>query len=271
MPVHFNSIINEYDNDSINLKSLLLAGIIENDLDNADNVYGSKNKKKFTATKYIIDNDNNEKIGKSVITIMVNHKKKINEILDIDLTLLNESYVQLFFDEKLIESTEANEYYDVHTIDNEVHFQIETVNRCTVEEENIVDTIQKVYLSAFPFKLSIFNTIDDFNKEYGFAKPIKIRDTELEVHGYSEEMVGVGGFFTENMDEICSFIIGKIISFDDINAIIGGIKLSFTIIRIRTAFGIIPVAASRDVFDLSNMSKGKVLAMLADIKADFIK
>lgn len=47
--------------------------------------------------------------------------------------------------------------------------------------------------------------------------------------------------------------------------------ISFIIIKVDTAIGTIPIAASREQFDLRNLSVGKTICMLTDVKADFQK
>ena len=262
MPVHLDSIVNE--SDEIQYK--LLDGILKNDLEVPDSVCVSKDEKKVAATKFFV-NDKKEKIGKTVVTFMNNNKSP--ELLDIDLTLLSEKPIKLFFEKRLDASSEANEYYDV--ISDEKHFQIETVNRCSVEDESIEGCEREVYLSAFPFQLDVYDSVDGFNKKVGLDKPIKSGDFELEIQGFAEDFVGVGGVFLDNLDVICSVMIGIVESFKDMKIIIGGNEFEIVLIQLKTGIGIIPVIASRKVFDLTRLDKGKTIVMLADIMADFVK
>jgi hypothetical protein len=39
-----------------------------------------------------------------------------------------------------------------------------------------------------------------------------------------------------------------------------------TIIQLETKIGIIPVASSREIFDLSKLEKDKIIVMFADVK-----
>ena len=271
MPVHFNSFLNYDIEGEKDLSKKIFSGILSNDLENPDDVFVNKSKDRLTLTKYIINLNNNKKVGKTVITIKIDKKNEINELVDIDLTLLNNKPITLLFEEKLDPSSEANEYYLVNTED-EIYFQIETVNRCTIESKNIENTKQSVYLSAFPIKFDIYNNVNEFNEEIGF-KPTKVKGTDTEVSGFADNFTGVGSIFLENPtdDDTSSLIIGKVHSFEDINTIIGGEKCSFTIIKLKTAFGILPTIVSKSTFDLSNLSKDKTVVMLVDIKADFLK
>ncbi|MCL2739982.1 MAG: hypothetical protein FWE47_02140 [Oscillospiraceae bacterium] len=264
MPVHFNSFVGK-DKD----ESKLLSSIVTKNIEKSDEVFGSREKQVFHATNYFIDEKTKEKIGKIVITIL--GREKTNEIVDLDITLLSENAVELNFLEKLDKSSEANEYYEVSTIDDERHFQIETVNRYSLEQSDIENTKQTVYLSLFPFQLNLYDNIKEFDKEFGFAEPIKVGETDMHVHGFAEDMVAVGGLLSGNLDEPSSFVIGKVKDFADVIAVMGEVPVSFTIIRVDTAMGEIPVAASREQFDLKELAAGKTICILADVKADFKK
>ena len=174
----------------------------------------------------------------------------------------------LHFEEKLQQSSEANEYYEVVTHDG-LHFQIETVNRYSLKQEEIFGTDQNAYLSAFPFQMDLYNSEYELNKALGFKKTIEVANTGMKISGYSTKMMAVGGIFTGKIDEPSSFIIGEIEDFRDVTLNIANINVNFTIIYLNTAIGIIPVAVHKENFDLSKLQKGNILAMLADVKADF--
>ena len=263
MPVHFDSIMkNEEKENSVFL------GIVKKDLDNPSDVFINGTKEIIIITKDIFNKDDMEIIGKEVITTKLSKDEDSYEILDVDLELLNENKITLEFDSKLKESSDSNEYYNVHTVDNNIHFQIETVNRYQIEDKDIVNKIKDVYISAFPFVLSIFSTMEEVNKALGFLKPIKVKELNLDVKGYSEEFVGNGDIF---VGHISSLIIGRVVSFSSVNAIIGEELVPFTLIKVKTSIGIIPVAASKEAFDLSNLEEDKLILMIANVKADFVK
>ncbi len=48
-----------------------------------------------------------------------------------------------------------------------------------------------------------------------------------------------------------------------------GDKVNFLIVGVDSGMGTIPVAMSRECFDLEELAVGKVLEIRADIKADF--
>lgn len=89
-----------------------------------------------------------KKIGKVVITLIV--RPDNIELVDTDVVLLSDHKTKLHFEEKLEESSEANEYYMVYDLEQEKHFDIEIVDRYTISED-IENKEKDVYLSAFPF------------------------------------------------------------------------------------------------------------------------
>jgi hypothetical protein len=133
-------------------------------------------------------------------------------------------------------------------------------------EKEIHNTEVEAYISAFPFRLTVFDNIEEFNNFAGFENPIKIGNTEYTVNGYSETMLAVGGAVNSDINEPCSFIIGKVKGYKDIKTTIGEIPITMTIIKLETEIGIIPVASSREIFDLSKLEKDKIIVVFADVK-----
>lgn len=260
MPVRLNSIVSS---DKI---EKVFFNIVAKDLDKIEDVFVTDDKLKCNCVKYIIDKITGAKIGRIVFTIKTNEKEKCNELLDVDITLLNDNYAELCFECRYEESSDANEYYQVSSSDG-FHFEVETVGRYRVPIE-ILKTKQKVYLSAFPFQLNIYDTIEELNKDMGFEKPIQTPIKELSCSGYAKNFMGSGTMFI-NSNEISSFIIGTVESFRDVIAIIGDMEVPFTIVNLKTGVGNMPVAVSKDVFELNGISKNKVIMMLCDLKAEF--
>ena len=79
-----------------------------------------------------------------------------------------------------------------------------------------------------------------------------------------------GGLFDpeKKEDESYSFIIGKVVSYRDVEIAFGETVLPFVLAQVETGLGIIPVSMGREVFDLSELEIGCIIAMNADIKAD---
>lgn len=264
MPVHFNSFIADREEE---LEKNLFANIISKYTQDAEDIFVSNDKKCIHMTNYFKDVHTGEKIGKVVITLIV--KENAIEIVDIDITLLSKNKIKLHFEEKLKESSEANEYYEVFDPEDERHFDIETVNRYTLQEDEIEGTDQEVYLSCFPFQLEVFDDEEHLNESFGFSKKeIDIPGIGKQVLGMAPDMMAVGSVMT-GKDEPSSFIIGKIKDYRDVEVNIADIIIKFKIINLITAVGEIPVAAHEENFDLRKIEKGKLIGMITDVKADF--
>ena len=149
---------------------------------------------------------------------------------------------------------------------------METVNRHVIAE-NLIDTEREVYVSAFPFALSVYEDMDAFDVWAGFKKDISVRDTGLKVDGFSEQFMMPGGMTNPNKrsDETYLFVVGKVVSFKDVEIAFGKNVIPFVLAWVDTALGVIPVPMSREVFDLEKLEVGSVVAMNADIKADVAK
>lgn len=265
MPVHFNSFIADKEEE---LKNKLFSSIVTKYTQDAEDVYASDDKKKIHMSNFIREVTTNEIMGKVVITLIVNDEVHELQIVDVDITLKNDNISTLQFENKLDPSSEANEYWDVISEDG-AHFQIETVNRYSLNKDTIVNTNQKVSLSVFPFQLDLYENEDELNKALGFEKPVQVADTGMMVKGFSSKMMAVGGVFTGKFNEPCSFIIGEIEYYRDVTLNIADVNIDFTIVYINTAIGIMPVATNRKNFKLDQLKKGNLLATLADVKADF--
>lgn len=146
---------------------------------------------------------------------------------------------------------------------------METVNRYVVDGE-LIDTEREVFISAFPFSLSVYADMDTFNEWAGFKKDAKVRGTDLKLAGFSDKFIMPGGVLNSNKrhDESYSFVIGRVVSFRNVEVSFGETVLLFVLSQVDTALGVIPVPMSRDVFDLENLEVGCIVAMNTDIKAD---
>ena len=261
MPVHFNSFIADKDEK---LRTDLFADIVSKYLDEPDDVFVSEDKKNIHMTKFFKDVKTKKNIGKVVITLIV--REDNIELVDTDITLLSDNKVKLHFEEKLEQSSEANEYYVVYELEGEKHFDVETVNRYCIDKD-IEGTEQDVYLSAFPFQLELFENEDEMNKALGLGKEIDVPGIGKKVFGMDPTMMSVGRVMT-NATEPCAFIIGKVKNYKDVTVDIAGHTIKFIIIDLETGTGIMPVAVHEENFDLSKLKKGILLVMVADVKAD---
>ena len=264
MPLHLNSLANT--NEDLNAE--LLAHILGPAFEATNRGFAAKDDLHFVGSSDMVDEKTGEVVGYFIYTIWTNLKEQRNEILDLDIILFNEKTTPIRFLHKLPSSSDSNEYYDAETYGTEQHFQLETVCRYAVSEE-ILDTVRDVYISAFPFELSVFDNISAFNEFIGFKQPHPIGDTGLTTAGLSETFLAPGSLFSsKNDDDAYSYVVGTVESFKDVSVKFGKTNIDFTIAQVKTAFGIIPVAMGRDVFDIEKMRPGMIVAMNADIKAD---
>ena len=260
MPVHFNSFIT----DKKDLKTKLFADIITKYTNEADNLFVSEDKNKIHMTSYFKDVHTKDIIGKVVITLIV--RPKNIELVDTDIVLLTDHKTKLHFEKKLDQSSEANEYYIVYDLEQEKHFDIETVNRYFISEE-IENKDKDAYLSAFPFQLNVFENEDEMNKVLGMGKEVDIPALGKKVITMDPRMMSDGRIIT-GLNEPCSFIIGQVNDFKDVEVDIAGNIIKFKIINLDTAIGNMPVAVHGENFDLSKLKKSVLIGMVADIKAD---
>ena len=261
MPVHFNSFIADREEQ---LKTKLFSDIITKYTEEADNVFVNDEKTKIHMTSYFKDIHTKKEIGKVVITLIL--RPDNIELVDTDIVLLSDHKTNLHFEEKLEESSEANEYYMVYDLDQEKHFDIETVNRYTIPED-IENKDIDAYLSAFPFQLDVFENEDEMNKTLGLGNEVDIPAGGKKVITMDPRMMSDGRVMT-GAKEPCSFIIGEVLGFKNVEVNIADNNIKFKIIELDTAIGNMPVAVHEENFDLSKLKKGALVGMVADIKAD---
>lgn len=263
MPLHLNAIMTE------TIQNSFIAWLLQS-VNDYDTLTVSEDKRILLLTRYMRDADSESAIGKYVTTELIDNERKALQVMDLDITLLNDNAVPIRFLKRLPMSSDANEYYDARTEESEQHFQLETVNRHTVPFE-LEGTVQNVYLSAFPFKLSLYDDMDALNLALGFGKTVRIGSDEWK-NNLSDTFLAPGNAVNPDVkdDETYSLVIGTVRSHRDVSirSSIGTIR--FTILWLDTALGLLPTAASREVFDLGGLAVGKAVTMCADIKADFV-
>ena len=262
MPLRLNGIRKNGDNDA------LINWLLNEGIQGCDSVYMAEDKKFLHMRREIPDLISGSRIGWLVFTVELNNEEHRLEILDIDIVLENDTPSRIRFLNLREGSSEANEYYDVEMADEGGRLAIETVNRHTVPG-NLLDTERDVRISMFPFRLSVYKSIDDYNREVGFAKPIRAGGSDMLVRGFSETFcMPSGNPRGEEDDDSSSLVIGTVKSFLYVIAEFGEVRLPFIVAKVDTAAGIVPVAMSRDVFDLSDLAPGRVVVMETIVKAD---
>ena len=264
MPLHLNSITNDTQ------KAEPLAWILQKGMDDCDSIFITEDQKYFHIRCNIIDRLSGNAIGRIVYTIL--HGEKVLEIKDLDIVWNNDVPTRLQFNTLRDGSSDSNEYYEAETVEEGQHLELETVNRHVVSTE-IIDTEREVFISAFPFELSVYSDMNAFNEWAGFNRVITVGDTDLKVGGFSEKFMMPGGLFNDKKksDESYSFVVGKVVSYRDVEIAFGETVYPFVLAQVDTALGVIPVSMGREVFDLEHLQVGCIVAMNADIKADMAK
>ena len=264
MPLHLNSITNN------SRKTDALAWMLQNGMNKSESLFITEDKKYLHIRCNIPDRLSGKTVGKLVYTI-VNCENAL-QILDLDIVWENSVPTLLRFNALREGSSDANEYYDAEVKDGGQHLEIETVNRHVIPED-IIDTEREVYISAFPFELNVYDDIAAFNAWAGFGNGVQVGDTDLTVQGLSERFMMPGGILNDKKqkDESYSFVLGKVVSYREVEIEFGETVYQFVLAMMDTALGIIPVSMGRDVFDLRNLRAGCMVAMNADIKADLAK
>lgn len=265
MPLHLDSIISEKQDE-------VLKWLLQERAPNCEDIFADTTKRFLHFSEPLVDVSLRKPIGATVFTFKINDEKKTLELLDADIVLKNPSNTKVNFLKRLPQSSEANEYYDADT-EFGGKFQLETVNRYLLDESP-EGKEYAVNLSAFPFQLSVYDTMKDLNSALGFANPVKVGQTDMEVDGYGEDFVAPGSFINllsgkPDSDETFSFVIGTIAEMQKCSVELAGELYSFFVAQIRSGMGNLPTLINPDRYDVSDLAPGKIVAMFADIKADF--
>lgn len=263
MPLHLSALTNN-DQDEF------LAQLLQNGLDHAEDAIASEDKRILHLANPMWDASTGERIGKFVFTLLIDDAHKAFEVIDIDITLDSAETTELRFLEKLPQSSDANEYYDVETTDNGIRLQIETVNRHFLAGD-IVNTAQRVRACAFPFQLTVYDDMDALNEAAGLRQTVNVNGTDMSVGGLSSIFAAPGslGSIGGSENDIYSLMVGIARDIRNVSVKLGEKTLAFVIVQLESALGLLPVAMGRDVFDLDKLAPGRAIMMNADVKADF--
>ena len=263
MPLHLNALTNHHQDE-------LLAYLLQNGLDHAEDAIAGEDGRILHLANPVWDAASGERIGKFVFTLLIDDARKALEAIDIDITLDSAETAELRFLEKLPQSSDANEYYDVETANDRIRLQIETVNRNFLAGD-IVDTVQRVRACAFPFQLTVYDDMDALNDAVGLKQTVNVNGTDMTVGGLSSIFAAPGslGSIDGSESDIYSLMVGIVRNIRDVSVKFGEKTLTFVIVQLESALGLLPVAMGRDVFDLDKLAPGRAIMMNADVKADF--
>ncbi|MBQ7523967.1 MAG: hypothetical protein IJT07_05585 [Oscillospiraceae bacterium] len=251
MPLHLDAITKDSQNPAL-VKQLLE---ISNSI--MDSFFITEDKKYQHMQKVIIDTLTMQAIGKIVITTKETENVSSLELIDADIMFDACMPTTVCFVEMIDGSSDANEYYEIATESMDQHLIIETVNRHTIPND-ILGESRDVYASIFPFELTVYESIDTYNRQ--FTLPVN------GINGFSDTFT----MFTPGSEGHPSYthLFGTVKSFRDVQIQFGSIPIRFVLAQVHTALGLTPVAMSRDVFDLTQLRVGCLLTMSADVKLD---
>lgn len=259
MPLHLDSLTTQ----SITPEEFM--DIAVSVLDQADDYYQPIDSLIHTRT-YLKDQEYGDTIAHFVVSMYFNRKEGRNEILDVDMTLESIFPKTMQFYRKIGEASLASQQYSVSwPCFPDQTFWVETVNRFT-EEPNLEGKKIEGSFSFFPKRVTLFENMMELNRAYGLPSEIQnpdLREIGLGSVGFSDDFLAV----VEGLPKL----FGTVNSVRDVKTQIGSLPLEFTLVRARTALGVLPVAMSRDVFDIDGIQKGSVLDMSGVLNFDFSK
>ena len=259
MPLHLESIVRKDKEESIVLQ-------LEKDLRSAECVFSSSDRTIFHVHKPMIDRLMGEAFGTIVYTLQSENRDAPLKLIDVDLVLHNDRITEMLLLTKHPKSSDANEYYDAEVVGEGGHLQIETVNRQAIDEE-IENTVQKISASAFPFRVSIHNSMDEFNKKAGFGKDMDLDESMPRLLGFAEHFMAPASMFQMGA-ETYTYFFGKVQKIREVEWEGYEEAGPILIVDVDSGMGVIPVAMNRECFDLEELAEGKVLELRADVKAN---
>ncbi|MBR2990654.1 MAG: hypothetical protein IKF51_04240 [Solobacterium sp.] len=177
------------------------------------------------------------------------------DIRDLDLVIADSPVKDVEFIFRLDKSQDGNEYYEAGCGDQ--HFLLETVNRHMINED-IEDTVQPAALSLFPFRYSIYSTLEDLKDD--FAEEGMIFD-------FDDTFIASGSLLQrEDPDETWSLFIGRIVSGTPHYLQIGDMLCGCVILQVQTAIGILPAIIPLNATE--DIQPDRIISLFCDVKAD---
>ncbi len=251
MPIITESFIEEKDEDKF------LLDIIDTTLKKGFPAYVSKDEKVLSIALPL--ENKKEVIGEAFAVTEVNMEEP--RLFDCDITI-NSKPREIHFLKLHSNPSEVNERYMAElTSDPGTPFFIETVNRVAVWDKKLENKELKVNLSAFATEISIYNNIKEFDKKAGF-EPVETKAGRIS--GFSEKFCAPMG---ENGIPF-TYFLGTVRHFEDVEIRLEKGTITFTIIYVNSHFGVLPVVACKNRFDLGKLEIGKIVEISAVIKAN---
>ena len=211
----------------------------------------------------LFDRFSGELIGHFSSTMVHDEKAHMNRLLDVDTSFVNDNPVILQLGSKIGQNSFACQYFNAtYGTDAEQQLWIETVNRFT-QKPKLEGKEVEARISVFPTNLTLYDDMEALNEAYGMNKPIenpKLREIGITNIRYSDNFLAV----TEGKN----MLFGTVLSFRNVMVYISELTLDFVLATVRTTFGPVPVALSKDYFDIDGIHPGSAVAMYAYLSAD---
>ncbi len=250
----------------------IFSWIVNNELQEGDDVFARRDGRFFLASRPIRDAGSGDRIGKYVFTFSAPDGDGPVELIDLDLVLSGGAPTALTFEKRLPASSDANEYYEVFTAGTEQCLIVETVDRHAADGE-IEGTTRPVRLSAFPFRLRVFEDRTAYDRAMGFEAPVEIADPGIRVGGLDVTFLCPGGAASSpdaEEEALWSVAAGEIVSLREVTIAFGGIARDAVLAVLRTGVGELPALVGKETFDTAALAVGRIALMHACIKADFV-
>lgn len=213
--------------------------------------------------KEIIDENTEEPLGNVIVSMVADQNTGKSMYVDVDLSFYSEKPVPIQLEGKIGENSFANQHFNALYLERaEQHFWLETVNRFGSNPE-LEGLEVSAYISIFPQRVTVYKDLVELNKAYGLPKEINnpaIREIGITSITYSDSFIAA----IEDYNKL----FGTVVSMKDVEVHLEPLTLSFVLAQVRTAFGIVPVAMSRELFDLKELAPGCALDIEGRVVAD---
>lgn len=212
----------------------------------------------------MIDRSTGDLIGLYVVSVYKDEARKMNVILDEDITLPSKDSIKLQLMRQMGETSFSTQIFNAVIPGTDYPpFWIETVNRFTahphLEGKNVEGTV-----NFFPNRLTCYPDMAALNRAYGWPAEItdpKFRELGITSVGYSDNFLA--------MIEGYPKLFGTVVSAREIRTSVGSLDMEFVSAKVRTALGVIPVPINKDLFNIEAIEPGNALDMSGTIALDF--
>ena len=259
MPIRFESFIREGDKNEKNIVS---------DIVSTCNSWGfasfeSKTPKYFMYEYPLIDEYTKKEFGLITNLLKIENSKII--IRDCNLTINAEPKRIHLHKHLKVSDEETHDYYlaKEDSLFPTPSFVIEAVNRHAIWDKKLEGKDFYVGLSAFAYGFAVWDSLEEFNKHYNDTSNHPPKNTITKVGLDSATIIN------EKDDNPCTLFLGEVLDIQDVKVKLKENEIKFSIITIDCFLGLLKLVAGKDVFYFGGIEKGKILEIIATIKANF--